>query len=193
MDPAKRLLTERFERALVYAHRLHANQLRKGSDIPYYAHLLGVTALVLEDGGSEDEAIAALLHDAVEDQGGMATLEAIRSKFGDNVAVIVAGCTDSFETPKSPWKVRKVEYLAHLEQSGSGVRRVSLADKLHNARSILANLRTIGPLTWKRFNGGREGTLWYYRSLVEIYQQGEASFMSEELARVVGEFEDFIR
>lgn len=193
MSAANRFLTERFEQALVYALDLHADQLRKGSEIPYYAHLLGVTALVLEDGGSEDEAIAALLHDAVEDQGGMETLETIRSKFGPHVAEIVAGCTDSFNSPKPPWKQRKVQYLAHLKKASPEVRRVSLADKLHNARSILANLRTIGPLTWKRFNGGREGTLWYYQSLVEIFQQGEASVMSEELTRVVADFEGFTR
>lgn len=191
MDDTDRLLTDRFEKALVYAHQLHASQLRKGSQVPYIAHLLGVTALVLEDGGSEDQAIAALLHDAVEDQGGMETLEAIRAKFGGDVSDIVAGCTDSLVTPKPAWKQRKIQYLVHLQEASLGVRRVALADKLHNARSILANLHTIGPLTWKRFNGGREGTLWYYRTLVEVFQQGESSYMSEELARVVGEIENY--
>ncbi len=133
MSAADRLLNERFDQALNYAIQLHADQLRKGSGVPYLAHLLSVTALVLEDGGSEDEAIAALLHDAVEDQGGLATLEEIRSKFGTHVADIVAGCTDSFEDPRPPWKQRKDRYLQHLAQATPEVRRVSLADKLHNA------------------------------------------------------------
>lgn len=189
MEEKSSLLTPRFEQALVYTFRLHAQQLRKKTHIPYMAHLLGVTSLVLEDGGSEDEAIAALLHDAVEDQGGMETLQEIRRRFGDNVANIVAGCTDAFETPKPPWEQRKIDYLAHLKDAGPSVRRVSLADKLYNARSILASLHKIGAPTWQRFNGGKSGSLWYYRALVEIFQQDEPSFMSNELARVVAEIE----
>ena len=127
----------------------------------------------------------------MEDQGGIQTLEEIHKRFGANVAEIVAGCTDAYELPKPPWKQRKIEYLNHLNNASAGVRRVSLADKLHNSRSLLANLRLFGSHTWKRFNGGREGTLWYYRALVEIFQQGERSFMSDELARVVGEIEQF--
>lgn len=193
MNSSNSLLTHRFEQALAYAFQLHARQLRKGSGIPYIAHLLGVTSLVLEDGGSEDEAIAALLHDAVEDQGGMETLEEIRRRFGDTVADIVAGCTDAFETPKPPWEQRKAYYLNHLKGAGLSVRRVSLADKLYNARSILANLRTLGPSTWQRFNGGKEGSLWYYRELVDIFQQDGPTFMSSELARVVAEIERISR
>lgn len=189
MESSNNLLTHRFEQALVYAFQLHANQLRKGTEIPYMAHLLGVTSLVLEDGGREDEAIAALLHDAVEDQGGMKTLDEIRRRFGDTVAEIVAGLTDAFETPKPPWEQRKIDYLTHLKGAGPMVRRVSLADKLYNARSILRNLRTLGPSTWQRFNGGKQGSLWYYRALVEIFEENEASFMSNELSRVVGEIE----
>lgn len=189
MESSKSLLTHRFEGALVYAFQLHSDQLRKGSEVPYMAHLLGVTSLVLEDGGSEDEAIAALLHDAVEDQGGMQTLDEIRHRFGDTVADIVAGCTDAFETPKPPWEQRKIDYLNHLKDAGPMVRRVSLADKLYNARAILRNLHTIGPRTWQRFNGGKQGSLWYYRSLVDIFQLDGTSYMVAELTRVVAEIE----
>jgi len=137
-------LSNRFEDALRYAYTLHARQTRKGSNIPYIAHLLGVTALVLEDGGSEDEAIAALLHDAVEDQGGMKTLMEIRRRYGDLVAEIVEGCTDAIASPKPPWRQRKERYIEHLRHASPAVRRVSLSDKLHNARSILEDLRKDG-------------------------------------------------
>ena len=164
-------LTDRFQDALSLAFRLHDGQKRKGTQVPYFSHLMGVAALVLEDGGNEDEAIAALLHDAVEDQGGLQTLEDIRQKFGQHVAEIVDGCTDAYTQPKPPWKQRKQAYLAHLTQAPPEVLRVSLADKLHNARSIYADLQRNGSSTWMRFNGGREGTIWYYRSLVEIFKQ----------------------
>ena len=151
------MLTNRFQDALIYATRLHANQTRKGSTTPYIAHLLGVTAIVLEAGGDEDQAIAALLHDAVEDQGGMQTMEVIRNRFGEHVALIVDGCTDAYQTPKPPWKERKEEYIQHLGDVPAEVRLVSLADKLHNARSILADLRSQGGQTWDKFNGGKDG------------------------------------
>lgn len=190
MDPGKSILTHRFVQAMQYSFHLHARQMRKGTSIPYVAHLLAVTALVLEDGGDEDEAIAALLHDAVEDQGGRETLGQIRLRFGEQVAEIVEGCTDAFETPKPPWRHRKEDYINHLKTASPGVRRVSLADKLHNARSILANLRTEGASTWRRFNGGREGTLWYYRTLLEVFQGVESSPMVTELERVLAEIEN---
>ena len=160
-------LSERFEQAFRFAFEIHRAQLRKGSQVPYIAHLMAVASLVLEDGGSEDEAIAALLHDAPEDQGGRPVLEQIRRRFGENVAQIVDGCTDTYETPKPAWRERKERYLAHLSHAAADVRRVSLADKLHNARSLLADLRRGGDGVWERFNGGKEGTLWYYRALVE--------------------------
>jgi (p)ppGpp synthase/HD superfamily hydrolase len=187
------VLSPRFEEALLYANRLHAGQFRKGSRVPYISHLLAVTALVLEDGGDEDQAIAALLHDAVEDQGGLETLAEIRRRFGGRVANIVDGCTDTYEQPKPAWRPRKVAYLQHLREACADVRRVSLADKLHNARSILMDLRRDGEMTWERFNGGKEGTLWYYHSLVEIFQQADPNPMVTELASVVERIEELAR
>lgn len=179
----------RFEAALLYAVRLHAQQKRKGTPVPYVCHLLAVAALVMEDGGGEDEAIAALLHDAVEDQGGEPTRQEIRRRFGDKVVEIVNGCTDTDETPKPPWLERKTRYLEHLRSAGPEVLRVCAADKLHNARSILADLCRHGPAVWDHFKGGRAGTLWYYRTLVQILRDRSTSFLIEELDRVVTELE----
>lgn len=189
MEKTPLQLTGRFEEALTYAFRLHNGQLRKGSAVPYITHLMAVSALVIEDGGNENEAIAALLHDAVEDQGGLETLDEIRRRFGERVAEIVAGCTDSFDTPKPPWRERKEKYLAHLPHVDAGIRRVSLADKLHNARTILGDLRLQGEAVWGRFKGGKEGSLWYYRSLVQIFKEQGGSPMVAELDRVVTEIE----
>ena len=180
-------LSQRFSEALQYAADLHQNQTRKGSPTPYLAHLLAVTALVLEDGGDEDQAIAALLHDAVEDQGGIQTLEEIRSKFGKRVAEIVEGCTDSYTTPKPPWRERKEGYIEHLRHAPEEIWRVSLADKLHNARSIRDDLWRYGPKVWARFNGGKDGTLWYYTTLVQVFQAQDKSQMVAELSRVVAD------
>lgn len=183
------ILSERYERALVYAHQLHRAQKRRGTEIPYITHLLSVSSLVLEHGGDEDEAIAALLHDGPEDQGGLATLAEIRERFGDRVAEIVAGCTDSYEDPKPPWRPRKEAYLAHLQDAPPSARLVASADKLHNARSVLADHRVIGDAIWDRFNAPREGTLWYYRSLVCTLRKAGSSPLLDELDRVVGELE----
>jgi len=182
-------LSARFEEALVFTTRLHASQLRKGTQIPYVAHLLAVASIVLENGGTEDEAIAALLHDAVEDQGGSKTREEIRRRFGGNVAAIVDGCSDTDQFIKPPWRKRKEDYIAHLPQAPAAVRLVSLADKLHNARSILSDYRLSGESTWDRFKGGKAGTLWYYRSLVETFRRIETTPLAEELDRVVTEIE----
>ena len=182
-------LSTRFEEALILATRLHAGQVRKGTTIPYIAHLLGVTSIVLEHGGDEDEAIAALLHDAAEDQGGQAILEDIRARFGDGVAEIVAGCTDAWTDPKPPWRERKQAYVAALRRASASVRLVSSADKLHNARAILGDYRALGEAVWERFTGGREGTLWYYRALVEVLQATGPSALADELERVVSELE----
>jgi len=175
----------RFAAALAYAARVHAVQFRKGTSIPYVTHLLAVAAIVGEGGGSEDEVIAALLHDAVEDQGGLTRLADIRARFGEAVAAIVWGCTDAIVVPKPPWRARKEVYIAHLANAAPGVLRVSSADKLHNARSILADLRVSGPALWDRFTGGQAGTLWYYRALVEAYMARGGGPVVEELARVV--------
>jgi (p)ppGpp synthase/HD superfamily hydrolase len=182
-------LSTRFDDALVFATRLHAGQTRKGTAIPYIAHLLAVASIVLEQGGSEDEAIAALLHDAIEDQGGAPTRQLIRERFGETVVEIVNGCTDSESTPKPPWRVRKEEYIARMEHAPASVRLVSAADKLHNTRTILADYRNLGEALWMRFNGGKEGTLWYYRSLVTVLSKAERTSLVEELERVVSEIE----
>jgi GTP pyrophosphokinase len=185
-------LSARFEEALILATRLHAGQFRKGTAIPYIAHLLGVAGIVLELGASEDEAIAALLHDAAEDRGGKAVLEDIRARFGDAVAEIVAGCTDAWTEPKPEWRPRKEAYIADLPRASASVLLVSAADKLHNARSILRDYRALGEAVWERFTGGREGTLWYYRSLVEIFRATGPSALAEELERVVLEIEGLV-
>lgn len=186
---AEPLLGDRFEEAFLMAKQLHASQTRKGSGIPYLAHLLAVTALVLEDGGDEDQAIAALLHDAVEDQGGYDLLETIRQRFGDRVADIVAGLTDAYVRPKPPWRERKEGYISHLRQASEEVIRVSLADKLHNARSIRRDLILEGNDLWDRFRGGKEGTLWYYRTLLDVYREASPSPLVAELEQVLNDVE----
>jgi len=182
-------LSTRFERALIFATQLHAEQRRKGTDIPYISHPLGVASMVLEQGGSEDEAIAALLHDAAEDQGGAATLEEIRRRFGDTVAAIVESCTDTMVTPKPPWRERKETYVDRVRTVSPSARLVSVADKLHNARSILTDYRLLGDALWGRFSGGKEGTLWYYRALVQAFRQAGPTPLVDELDRVVSEIE----
>lgn len=182
-------LTSRFEEALAYANRLHSGQTRKGTRIPYIAHLLGVAGIAIEYGANEDEAIAALLHDAVEDQGGPRTREEIRRRFGPAVAAIVDGCTDTDTIPKLPWRKRKEDYIAQLRTASNSVRLVSAADKLHNARSTLADYRAEGEAVWKRFTGGREGTLWYYRALVDTLRAAGPTPLVEELDCVVAELE----
>lgn len=182
-------LSERFGAALDYASRLHSAQTRKGTSVPYVAHLLAVASLVLEHGGDEDEAIAALLHDAVEDQGGAATAAAIRERFGDRVAEIVLGCTDTDVIPKPPWRPRKEAHLERLRSAPASVLLVAAADKLHNARATLGEYRCRGEEVWSRFNGGREGTLWYYRATVQLLRHHSAGGLVDELARVVDELE----
>ncbi len=183
------ILSARFTEALAYATELHAHQTRKGSGIPYIAHLLGVASLALEYGANEDEAIAALLHDAIEDQGGDATRAEIRRRFGDRITAIVDGCTDSDVSPKPPWQERKQAYIAHIPGASASVRLVSAADKLYNARSIVRDYRRIGEAIWSRFHGGKSGTLWYYRSILEAFRQVEATPLVEELDLVIQELE----
>lgn len=185
------MLTDRFAQAALFAVELHRTQMRKGTSIPYVTHLFAVCSLVLEDGGSEDEGIAALLHDGPEDQGGRAVLDEIRTRFGDTVAAMVAGLSDAMPAPgeeKPPWRERKEGYLRHLESATPSVLRVSLADKLHNARSILVDLGVDGEEVWRRFNAGREEQAWYYRALLGVFQRGLGDSRNlPELARVLGE------
>lgn len=184
--------TRAFERALVFASHLHANQRRKGTDVPYVSHLLGVASIALEHGADETEAIAALLHDAIEDQGGAVTRERIRRRFGSEVTHIVEGCSDSAGDPKPPWFDRKKKYLDRIAEESPSIRLVSAADKLHNARSILKDYREIGEPLWQRFRGGKEGTLWYYRSAVSALRDAGSNPLVEELARVVLELEGLV-
>jgi (p)ppGpp synthase/HD superfamily hydrolase len=186
------MISARLDDAFALARRLHDGDLRKGTAIPYLAHLLGVCALVLVDGGDEDEAIAALLHDALEDHPEALSRPEIAERFGPRVLAIVEGCTD---TPpdyaggrKPPWRDRKVTYLAHVRAAPAASLRVSLADKLDNARAILADYRVVGEAVWERFSAGGDEQLWYYRSLVEAYRAaGVAGPLLDELVRVVDE------
>jgi (p)ppGpp synthase/HD superfamily hydrolase len=182
-------LTERFTDALAYAASVHQGQFRKGAAVPYVSHLLAVCSLVLEDGGSEDEAIAALLHDAVEDCGGRPQLDAIRERFGARVADIVWGCSDTDQSPKPPWKERKVPYIEHVRQASPEIRRVSCADKLHNAWATLRDYRVHGEELWTRFNASGDELLWYYRELLAAFRQPGQTRLVDELALVVGELE----
>ncbi len=175
----------RFVDALFCATRLHSRQTRKGNEAPYITHLMAVVAIVGENGGSEDQVIAALLHDAVEDQGGLPRLEEIRLRFGGRVADLVAGCTDAVTLPKPPWRERKEKYLEHLRQASQDLLLVSAADKLHNARSILADLRQQGPACFEKFTGRREGTLLYYWRHVQIFRDRIPGPLTESLAETV--------
>ncbi len=179
----------RFLRAFRFAAEKHAGQARKASTIPYIAHLMGVASLVLEFGGDEDLAIAALFHDVVEDCGGAPMLREIRRRFGSRVAKIVDGCTDADTIPKPPWRERKEKYIRHLRTADADTRLVSAADKLHNVRAILSDYRAVGEGVWARFNGGRDGTLWYYRALVKEFLRGQPNHLMRELELAVGELE----
>ncbi|HBE19676.1 MAG TPA: phosphohydrolase [Cyanobacteria bacterium UBA11149] len=185
-------LSEKFTEALTFATQLHANQIRKGSGVPYVAHLLAVASIALEYGANEAEAIAALLHDAIEDCGGAATRAEICRRFGNTVTDIVDGCTDTDTVPKPPWRQRKEAYIAHISTASASVRLVSAADKLHNAQSILRDYRLLREDLWQRFRGGKEGTLWYYRALVEAFRTHESSPIVDELERVVTELENLV-
>jgi (p)ppGpp synthase/HD superfamily hydrolase len=183
--------SSRLIEALGVAARLHEAQLRKGSGVPYLSHLLGTCSIALEYGADEDEAIAALLHDAIEDVEPVERARAAVAVFGDPVLHIVEGCTDSDQHPKPPWRARKRAYIDHLADADASVLLVSAADKLHNARSVTADLRRHGASTWVRFTGGREGSLWYYRALVGAFRDNPAhdSALVEELDRAVTEME----
>jgi (p)ppGpp synthase/HD superfamily hydrolase len=182
-------LTKRFTEAMTLACDLHRAQARKGTQIPYVSHLLAVASLALEYGATEDEAIAAVLHDAVEDQGGASTATVIENKFGKPVADIVRACSDTDVVPKPPWRARKEAYIAHVRTAPPSVRLVSACDKLHNARAILSDYREHGESLWERFSGGRDETLWYYRELIEAFTTHGRTRLVDELDRVVTELE----
>ena len=187
-----------FESALKFATRLHADQLRKGSDAPYISHLLAVAAITLEHGATEKEAVAALLHDAVEDQGGQETLKEIRRRYGKRVAGIVAACSDTDQEPKPPWRKRKVAYIERLRSEPYSVRLVVAADKLHNARHLLSSYRVQGEELWSSFNGGRDGTRWYYRAVVDALalaaEPGETQLqaIADEIDRTLAALEQLM-
>ena len=192
-----RPLCGRFRQALEYAATLHQGQARKGTDIPYTSHLLAVAAIVLEHGGDEDQAIAALLHDAVEDQGGETTRQEIRERFGDRVAAMVDDCTDADVQPKPEWKERKRAYIAHIESANEDSLLISMADKLHNAGAIGRDYRRLGAEVFERFNVGAQEVAWYYRSLVEAFEarqfENDAGALLNELKLAVNELERCVR
>jgi len=181
-------LGARLQKAFRYAAEKHEGQTRKATAVPYLSHLMAVTSLVLEAGGDEDMAMAALLHDVVEDCGGMPRLHEVRKMFGSRVAKIVEGCTDSFGEPKPEWIERKKDYLHELRHADDETRLVSASDKLHNVRTILTDYRRDGENIWVRFSGKREGTLWYYRALSEEYAR-KPNRITRELAINVAELE----
>jgi len=183
------VITQRFLAALTLALDMHRLQLRKGTRIPYASHLLAVTAIVLEHGGTEDQAIAAMLHDAVEDQGGQPTLDRIWQQFGPGVGRLVESLTDADTTPKPPWRERKERYVRRLASAPEEALLVDLACKLHNARTVLSDLRSDGAAAWDRTGGGREGTPWYYRALVEAVRARQTSRLLDELDQVVAAME----
>ena len=182
-------LSRQFEKALIYATRIHGGKLRKKTRIPYIAHILGVAAIAIEYGANETEAIAALLHDAVEDCGGAKRLRDIERKFGKDVARIVEGCTDTDQTPKPPWLQRKKAYLAHVRHASMPTKLVSASDKLHNVRAILMDYREEGEGLWSRFNAGKQGALWYYRALVNAFTGRRIQPLVQELNRTLTQLE----
>lgn len=188
-------LGSRFLRAFQFAAEKHSGQTRKASTIPYIAHLMGVASLVLEAGGDEELAIAALLHDVVEDCGGSRMLKEVQRRFGKRVAHVVEGCTDvdAFSDAKLPWRERKEKYIAHLRTADADTRLVSAADKLNNVRSILSDYRAIGESVWSRFNGGREGTLWYYRTLLDVFLEHQRNRITRDFELAVNELDSLTR
>ncbi len=194
MSDTATVATPRFLDALIFAVKLHGRDLRKGTSIPYVAHLLSVCALVLRDGGTEDEAIAALLHDSLEDHAQDVSREELAERFGPAVLEIVSACSDTPADfaggPKPPWHERKVRYIEHVRELGPGALRVSMADKLDNARAILRDYRHLGDELWSRFKVGKEDHLWYYRALADAFRAaGAAGYLIDELERVVTDIE----
>jgi len=185
----------RLAEAFAYAELIHRGQLRKKTLAPALSHLMAVTSLVLENGGDEDEAMAALLHDGPEDCAGQETLDEIRQRFGVRVAHIVEGCTDSMSTPKPPWRERKSRYIAHLPTADESILLVSLADKVHNVRSLEVDYRSVGEDLWQRFSASRDESLWYYRSLLRVFEETPSArqvVLVRELSRALQELQRLI-
>ena len=180
------ILTARFGEAAVYAASAHAGQLRKGTAIPYVSHVLEVAAIVVAHGGDEDQAIAGLLHDVPEDAGGRASLDDIRRRFGDRVADMVDGCTDTYEHPKPPWRARKEAYISRIPAHSAATRLVSAADKVANVRAIIDDYRVMGDALWTRFAGGPD-SIWYYRSVAEAFRTTEQTALTTKLEGLVAE------
>lgn len=185
-------LSSRFDEALLFASELHREQRRKGNDTPYLAHLLAAAATVLDNGADEDTAIGALLHDAVEDQGGPETLAVIRQRFGERVSRIVVECSDNEGEPKRAWIDRKRDFVESVGTLSPEARMVAMADKLHNVRTLAADYRRSGEELWTRFNGHRDGTLWYYRAFVEAMCRSGSEPLIRELAEAVNEFFELV-
>jgi (p)ppGpp synthase/HD superfamily hydrolase len=179
------VFSTRFNRALAYAAKIHGRQRRKATNKPYIGHLMSVTSIVIAYGGDEEMAIAALLHDAVEDQGGRKRLRDIARKFGKRVARIVDGCTDSYEEPKPPWLERKRAYIARVAEEDADTRLVSAADKLSNVRDILQDVRTDGVAAFEKFQGKKDGTLWYYRTILGEFRRAGTNELVEEFSRTL--------
>ena len=185
----------RLVEAFAYAEQIHRHQCRKKTLAPVLSHLMAVASLVLENGGDEEEAMAALLHDGPEDCAGQETLDEIRQRFGDRVAHIVAGCTDSMGEPKPPWKGRKSRYIAHLPQADESILLVSLADKVHNVRSLVVEYRSVGEALWQRFSASRDQSLWYYASLLRVFEEVHSTrraVLVRELATAIQELQRLI-
>ena len=187
-------LSPRYSDALQFCFEIHKDQRRKGGNVPYVSHLLAVSAMVMEQGGNEDEAIAALLHDSAEDCGGLPMLEQVRNRFGDKVASIVEGCTDSLsEDPdnKESWKVRKERYIAHLRQADRSTLLVAACDKFHNLSNTVRDLNAHGKQVWSRFNKGPEDQVWYYSECISAFEAVELP-VAKELQRELAVLKEFV-
>ena len=180
-------LGSRFELALLWAHSLHASQRRKASEVPYVSHLLGVCDLVLQHDGTEDQAIAALLHDSMEDQG--VTHQEIERRFGPGVADLVEACTDATVIPKPPWQERKEAFLVRLESAEPDAMLVVACDKLHNLRATLTDFRRMGPQVWERFKVGRDSQIWYYRAFLDCTGSHGPRAIYDEIRRTLAQLE----
>ena len=187
------MMSERFVGAVEFANELHGDQIRKGTTVPYISHLLIVSGIVLQHGGSEDEAIGALLHDTVEDCGGKPVMDRIHKRFGDKIVDLVDGCSEKDIQPKPPWLERKKSYIENIKSSTPSVRLITCADKIHNASSIILEYRKVGEKVWDRFKGNKTETLWFYSSFIEAMQAaGENRPILNELILVVNELEELI-